>query len=158
MMNFGGKDPFLAILRQFLDKPPMFMENLPKKGPLFREFWAQEPTHMGGKYPYPKYVMLPPPLLPPPPRLWPSSGPLCDSYNQSAQMSHEISLIVTQDSFPFFMKGTLRVEGQEGSCNVTSKKKEKEEDKTTNWHCKERKTKKVHRYLCRHPFATVWQS
>ena len=41
----------------------MFMENLPKKGPLFREFWAQKPTHMGGTYPYPQRVMLP---LPPP--------------------------------------------------------------------------------------------
>ena len=39
----------------------MFMENLPKKGPLFREFWAEKPTHMGGTYPYPQHVMLPPP-------------------------------------------------------------------------------------------------
>ena len=31
--------------------------------------------------------------------------------------------------------------------------KEKEKDMTTNWHCKERKTKKVHRYLCRHSFS-----
>ena len=36
-------NPFLAIFRQFLD-PAMFMENLPKKGPLLREFW----THMDG--------------------------------------------------------------------------------------------------------------
>ena len=34
----------------------MFMENLPKKGPLSREFWAQKPTHMGGTYPYPQHV------------------------------------------------------------------------------------------------------
>ena len=39
----------------------MFTENLPKKGPLFREFWTQKPTPMGGTYPYPQYVMLPPP-------------------------------------------------------------------------------------------------
>ena len=39
----------------------MFMENLPKKGPLPREFWAQKPTHMGGTYPYPQHVMYPPP-------------------------------------------------------------------------------------------------
>ena len=39
----------------------MFMENLPKKGPLSREFWAQKPTHMvDGTYPYPKHVMYPP--------------------------------------------------------------------------------------------------
>ena len=53
--------PFFAIFRQFLDNPPLFMENLPKKGPLFRESWAQKPTHMGGTYSYPQYVMLPPP-------------------------------------------------------------------------------------------------
>ena len=33
----------LAIFRQFLDKPPIFMENLPKRGPLFREFCPQNP-------------------------------------------------------------------------------------------------------------------
>ena len=38
----------------------MLKENLPKKGPLFREFWTQKPTHMGGTYPYPQHVMLPP--------------------------------------------------------------------------------------------------
>ena len=37
------------------------MENLPKKGPLFREFGTQKPTHMGGTYPYPQHVMYPPP-------------------------------------------------------------------------------------------------
>ena len=38
------------------------MENLPKKGPLFREFGAQKPTHMGGTYTgmYPQHVMYPP--------------------------------------------------------------------------------------------------
>ena len=45
----------------------MFMENLPKKGPLSREFWAQKPNHMGGTYPYPQHVMYPPP---PGPELW----------------------------------------------------------------------------------------
>ena len=53
--------PFSAIFHQFLDNPPLFMENLPKKGPLFREFGAQKPTHMGGTYPYPQHVMYPPP-------------------------------------------------------------------------------------------------
>ena len=53
--------PFLTIFCQFLEKPSMFKENLPKKGPLFREFWTQKPTHMGGTYPYPQHVMLPPP-------------------------------------------------------------------------------------------------
>ena len=61
MMNFGGKLPIFDNFCQFLENPPMFMENLPKKGPLFREFWAQKPTHMGGTYPYPQLVMLPPP-------------------------------------------------------------------------------------------------
>ena len=42
----------------------MFKENLPKRGPLFREFWIQKPTHMGGTYPQPQYVMLPSPLPP----------------------------------------------------------------------------------------------
>ena len=37
------KRPILAIFRQRLDKPPKFMENLPKKGPLFREFWPKKP-------------------------------------------------------------------------------------------------------------------
>ena len=37
------------------------MENLPKKGPFFREFGAQKPDHMGGTYPYPQHVMYPPP-------------------------------------------------------------------------------------------------
>ena len=37
------------------------MENLLKNGPLFREFGAQKPTHMGGTYPYPQQVMYPPP-------------------------------------------------------------------------------------------------
>ena len=53
--------PFFAILRQFLDNPPLFKENLPKKGPLFREFGAQKPTLMGGTYPYLQHVMYPPP-------------------------------------------------------------------------------------------------
>ena len=39
----------------------MFKENLPKKGPLFREFWTQTPTHVGGTCSYPQHVMLPPP-------------------------------------------------------------------------------------------------
>ena len=53
--------PFSAIFRQFLDNPPLFKENLPKKGHLFGEFGAQKPTHMGGTYPYPQHVMYPPP-------------------------------------------------------------------------------------------------
>ena len=56
--------PFFAIFRQFLDNQPLFKENLPKKGPLFREFGAQKPTHMGGTYPYPQHVMYPPGLVP----------------------------------------------------------------------------------------------
>ena len=39
------------------------MENLLKNGPLFREFGAQKPTHMGGTYPYPQHVMYPPPRV-----------------------------------------------------------------------------------------------
>ena len=39
----------------------MFMENLPKEGPLSRKLWAQKPTHMGGTYPYPQHVIYPPP-------------------------------------------------------------------------------------------------
>ena len=60
MMNFGGKLPIFDNFCQFLGNPPMFKENLPKKRPLFREFWTQKPTHMGGTYPYPQHVMLPP--------------------------------------------------------------------------------------------------
>ena len=60
MMNFGGKPPIFAILRQFLDNPTLFMENLPKKGPLFGEFGAQKSAQMGGTYPYP-HVLYPPP-------------------------------------------------------------------------------------------------
>ena len=54
MMNFGGKPTLL-------DNPPLFKENLPKKGPLFREFGAQKLTHIRGTYPYPQHVMYPPP-------------------------------------------------------------------------------------------------
>ena len=43
MINFGGKPPIFCYFRQFLVKPPLFKENLPKKGPLFREFGAQKP-------------------------------------------------------------------------------------------------------------------
>ena len=35
--------PFLAIFCQFLENPPMFKENLPKRGPLFREFGPKNP-------------------------------------------------------------------------------------------------------------------
>ena len=52
---------FWLFFASFCKNPPIFMENLPKKGPLFREFWAQNPTHMGGTYPYPQHVMYPPP-------------------------------------------------------------------------------------------------
>ena len=38
----------------------MFKENLPKKGPLFGEFWTQKPTHLSGTYLYPQHVMLTP--------------------------------------------------------------------------------------------------
>ena len=38
----------------------MFKENVPKKGPLFREFLTEKPTYMGGTYPYPQHAMLPP--------------------------------------------------------------------------------------------------
>ena len=68
MMNFGGKPPIFAIFRQFLDNPPLFKENLPKRGPLFGEFGAQKPTHMGGTYPYPQHVMYPPGFDNPKPR------------------------------------------------------------------------------------------
>ena len=33
-------DPFLTNFCQLLPNPPMFKENLPKKGPLFREIWS----------------------------------------------------------------------------------------------------------------------
>ena len=60
MMNLGGKLPIFDNFCQFLENPPMFKENLPKKGPLFREFWTQKATHVGGTYPYPQHVMLHP--------------------------------------------------------------------------------------------------
>ena len=50
---------FLLFFANFWITPHLFMENLLKKGPLFREFGAQKPTHMGGTYPYPKHVMYP---------------------------------------------------------------------------------------------------
>ena len=59
--EFWRKPPIFCYFRQFLDNPPLSMENLRKKGPLFREFGAQKPTHMGGTYPYPQHVMYPPP-------------------------------------------------------------------------------------------------
>ena len=68
--------PFFAIFRQLLDNPPLFMENLPKKGPLFREFGAQKPTHMGGTYPYPQHVMYPPP----PGQIWTGLNGAVTSY------------------------------------------------------------------------------
>ena len=43
MMNFGGKPPIFCFFCQFLDNPPLLKENLPKTGPLFREFGAQNP-------------------------------------------------------------------------------------------------------------------
>ena len=52
MMNFGGKPPIFDYFSP--------MENLPKKGSLSREFWAQKPTHMGGTYPFPQHDMYPP--------------------------------------------------------------------------------------------------
>ena len=55
------KYPFLTIFSQFLEKPPMFKENVPKKRPLFTEFWTQKPTNMGGTYPYTRHAMLSPP-------------------------------------------------------------------------------------------------
>ena len=58
MMNFGGKLPIFDNDLLISGKPTK--ENLPKKGPLFREFWTQKPTHMGGTYPYPQHVMSPP--------------------------------------------------------------------------------------------------
>ena len=50
----------MTIFHRFLYNPPMFKENLPKERPLFREFWAKKPTHMGCPYPYPNHFMLPP--------------------------------------------------------------------------------------------------
>ena len=38
MMNFGGKLPNFDNFLPISGNPPMFMENLPRKGPLFREF------------------------------------------------------------------------------------------------------------------------
>ena len=55
--------PFLTVFCQFLENPRMFKETLLKKRPLFRDFWTQKPTHMGGTYPYPQHVLLPPPPL-----------------------------------------------------------------------------------------------
>ena len=40
--------------------PPNYMGNLMKMMPLFKEFDGQNPTHMGGTYPYQQYVMYGP--------------------------------------------------------------------------------------------------
>ena len=57
--DFWRKTTHFYYFSPFLDNPPMFMEKLPKKGPLFREFWAEKPTHVGGTYPYPQHAMYP---------------------------------------------------------------------------------------------------
>ena len=41
MMHLGGKPPIFYYFCQFLENPPMFKEDLPKKGPLSREFWLK---------------------------------------------------------------------------------------------------------------------
>ena len=62
MMNFGGEPPiFLYFFTNFSITHPCLWKICRKKGPLFREFGAQKPTHMGGTYPYPQHVMYPPP-------------------------------------------------------------------------------------------------
>ena len=61
MMNLGGKLPvFDNFFANFWKTHPRFKENLPKKGPLLREFWTQKHTHIGGIYPYPQHVMSSP--------------------------------------------------------------------------------------------------
>ena len=69
----------------------MFMENLPKKGPLFREFWAQKPTHMGGTYPYPQHGMLPPGSKP----------PLHPHFNISDERRSETRRLFENEVFPY---------------------------------------------------------
>ena len=61
MMNFGVKLPILTIFCELQRNPTLVYGKSAEKGPLFREFWAQKPTHMGGTYLYPKHVMYPPP-------------------------------------------------------------------------------------------------
>ena len=53
--------PILDSYSLIYGPTPLFMDNLPKKGPLFREFGARKAAHMGGTYPYPQHVMYPPP-------------------------------------------------------------------------------------------------
>ena len=55
------KTPIFDNFLPISENPPMFKETLPKKGPLFREFWTHKPTHMGGTYPYTKHVVSRPP-------------------------------------------------------------------------------------------------
>ena len=92
MMNFGGKPPIFAIFRQFLDNSPLFMENLPKKGPLFREFRPQKPAHMGGTYPYRQHVMYPPP-----PRDS-QTDLLFDSNKQTTQTVKNLPFVIPYDN------------------------------------------------------------
>ena len=41
--DFWRKKTHFCYFRQFLDNSPIFMENLPKKVPLFEEFWPKNP-------------------------------------------------------------------------------------------------------------------
>ena len=52
MINFGGERPILAIFRQFLDNPPMFMENCQKRDPCSENFGPE--TH-----PYGRHILVP---------------------------------------------------------------------------------------------------
>ena len=53
MMNFGGKMPIFYNCLPISGNPPMLKENLPKKGPLLRKCWTQNPPTWFGMLCYP---------------------------------------------------------------------------------------------------------
>ena len=105
--NLAENHPFFAIFRQFLDNPPLFKENLPKKGPLFREFGAQKPTHMGGTYPYPQHVMYPPP--PPGAVIFARFG----NYTIALKFNHTCQLTVLNLSWILYVKCVYSIQLQQ---------------------------------------------
>ena len=66
----------------------MYMENLPQKGPVSREFWPKNPP-MGSTYPYPQHVMYPPGVFAEPRE--PSSALSWDYMNPGANAWNDIS-------------------------------------------------------------------
>ena len=59
MLNSGTELTMFDYLCQFPSTAPMFKKNLPRNGPLHRNFRAQILIHMGGTYPMPSTYHVP---------------------------------------------------------------------------------------------------